>query len=434
MFFFYWLIAIMPLDQHRFWGQPLFGTFTPVKVLGLVALLVAVFQMMTSGKFPQLLQSTQARWYTAFVVFQCSSYLFQGGQLVYGFTPYTNVFSIVSLLIAVLTLINSRQRLYHTILVAIGAVGFSSLYTIRQQQKYGDITYFRPGGMLGDANEYALVVGLWMPLAFVWAFSKRPRWERALCFGCLASTLLGTTFAASRGGFLGLAAAFLFLIWRSQHRVRNLVIVTTLLVPLLLLSPSSPLQRFKAPSYGDQLAQQARLITWRAGLKMIQSHPLTGIGINNFKPYVTAYENPGENVASLAHNTYVEIAAELGLPALIVFLGLFASSFIALERIRRRANATRLTHLANIAVGIQAGLCSYLVSAVFVSAWWQKLVWLLLFLTICVNRLGSAAVSRHQRRILVAVASRRPTVHCAEHPPTPEKHLSKAPATPDRHS
>lgn len=253
MFLFYWLIAIMPLDQHQFWGREIVGTFTIVKALGLLCLLIALFHIGTGSVHPQLLRSPQARWYIAFFVFQCSSYIVQAGHLVYGLLPYSNVFSIISLFIAVQTLVDSEARFYRTLLVAIGALGFASLHTIRQQQKYGDLSGFRPGGMLSDANEYALVVGLFVPLAFMWAFSRRPLWERAFCFGCLTSMLLGTTFAASRGGFLGLVAAFLFLIWHSRHRVRNFVVVSALIVPLTLYSPASPWHRFMRPDYGDQL-------------------------------------------------------------------------------------------------------------------------------------------------------------------------------------
>ncbi len=389
MFFFYWLVSVMPLDQHEFWGQELVGTFTLIKALGVLCLVIALIRIGSQTAWPRLLHSPQARWYSALVLLQCSSYLVLGGQLVYASGAYSHVFSILGLLVATLTLVDREPRLYRTLLATIAGVGFASLHAIRQQHKYGAIYEgFRPGGMSGDANVYALVVGLWVPLAFIWAFSKRPHWERAFCFACLLSTLLGTTFAASRGGFLGLTVAFLFLVWRSGFRVRNFVVVSTLVVPLALFYPASPWRRFQQPGYGDRLAQEARLTAWKAGLRMIRAHPLTGVGIANFKPLVAQYEDPGEQVISIAHNTYLEIAAEVGVPALIVFLGILFTAFRALEQARRRAQAARVTHLSNVALGLQAGLVSYLVSAFFVSSWWEKMLWLLVFLTICLHRLA----------------------------------------------
>jgi O-antigen ligase len=398
MFFFYWLIAIMPLDQHPFWGQPLVGTLTIVKLLGIICFLIALYEIAANGASPRFLRSPHARAYLLFLLMQCASGFIHAGQLVFGLTPYSNVFSILTLFVAAQTLASTRARLYWCLLVGIGAVGFVSLYAIRQHQQYGASA--RPGGMFADSNEYTLVVGMWIPLAFLWAFSKcRPKWERLLCLGCLSSLVLGTTFAASRGGFLGLVAAATLLIFHSQRRIRNFVVVTAVMVPLMVLIPTSPLHRLKNPGYGDQLAEQARLIVWRAGMRMIQAHPLTGIGINNFKPMVTQYEDQnGELVVSLAHNTYVEITAELGIPAVLIFIGILVSAFVAMERVRRRALTVGYTHLSNIALGLQAGIVSYAVSAAFMSAWWQKLVWLMIFLSISVYRLGNRAVWRKKEK------------------------------------
>ena len=397
----------MPLDQHPFWGREILGTFTIVKLLGLICLIVAIFHLASTDVTPHLLRTWQAKWYLAFALFQCSSYFVQGGQLASGAMAYSHVFSIFSLFIAALSLVDSKPRLYRVLLVSMGAAGFASLYTIRQQQKYGDMTGFRPGGLLGDANEYALVVGLWMPLAFLWTLSRRPLWERCLCFGSLCAALLGSTFASSRGGFIGLLAAFLFLVAHSGHRMRNFAIVSALIVPLTILSPSSPLRRFTDPNYGDKLAEQARLITWKAGLRMISRHPVFGVGLHNFKPLVTQYENPGENVVSLAHNTYVELAAELGVGALAVFVGMFITAFSSLERIRRLTHSAKLIHLSNIALGLQAGIVSYLFSAFFVSAWWQKMLWLLIFSTVCLDRVASGALIRARRNAAAELKSNK---------------------------
>lgn len=390
MLLFYCLTAIMALDQHPIWGRDLGGTFTVVKAVGLLCLLVALYKIGSTGVYPPLLRSPQARWFAAFFLLQCSSYLLQSGQLVSAASVYSNVFSVGSLFIVAVTLVDSRPRLRRTLLVALGAVAFSSLHAIRQQQLYGSFGY-RPSGLSSDSNEYALVAGMWIPLAFIWAFSERPRWERAFCFGCFLTALLGVTFAASRGGFIGLVAGFLFLAARSRKRVRNLVLISLFVAPASVILPSA-VHRFTEPGYAELIGKDARLVAWKAGLRMIRTHPLVGVGLGNFRPTMVQYTDPGVEMVSLAHNTYVEIAAELGIPALIVFLGIFVGAFRALERVRRRAQAAGSTSLFNIALGLEAGLVAYLSSACFLSAWWYKLVWLLVFLTVCTYHLSSKLV------------------------------------------
>jgi O-antigen ligase len=397
VFFYYWLIAVMPLDQHWLWGHTIAGDFTVIKALGLTAFGVAVLRLASRPAPARFLDTPQARWFLGLVLFQCLSSLVHLGGLVSPFGAYSHVFSIVTLFLTTLVMVDSSSRLVWSLLVAIGAVGFVSLYAIRTAQVYGATT--RPGGMFGDSNEYALVVGMWMPLAFLWVLSQRPKWERIFCFACFSSALLGTTFGASRGGFLGLVASFLFLIWHSAHRARNLLLVVALVVPPVLLAPYSPLRRFEKPSYGDRQAEDARLITWKAGLRMVRAHPLAGVGLENFKSVVNEYEDPNEQVISLCHNTYIEIAAELGPLALVPFVGILVAAFLTVGNVRQRAMRERLVHEAAICLGMQAGIVSFTVSAFFVSAWWEKLVWLFIFLTMCVARLsrrGSFAGRRNR--------------------------------------
>jgi len=46
-------------------------------------------------------------------------------------------------------------------------------------------------------------------------------------------------------------------------------------------------------------------------------------------------------VRTLAHNTYIEIAAELGIPSLVLFLGILIASFVEAEgRAGRRFDRT----------------------------------------------------------------------------------------------
>jgi O-antigen ligase len=392
MFLFYLLIAVMPLEQHWFWRQELLGSFTVVKALGVACMLLALGRIILGHFSPRVLSCAPARWYLALVAIQCGSYFIHGDDRSVDISAYTHVAAILSLFLVTLTFADSPFRLHRTALAAICAIGFASLYTIRGQQL--SITVgSRPSGIFEDANYYALIVGFWIPLAFLWTFARHPLWERLLSFGCLASMLLGSTFAASRGGFLGLVASLLFLIWHSRRRLRNFVVVTTLTVPLLLYAPSSPLQRFAHPSYGDQSAQDARWTAWQAAMRMIQAHPLTGIGLGNFKPLMERYRDPNSSIVSVAHNTYLETAAELGIPGLIVHLGLLCATLLTLGRIRRQTKTPGSRHFCNLALGLQAGLVSYLVSSFFVSTWWQEMVWLPVFLTISLHCLTKRAAS-----------------------------------------
>ena len=396
MFLYYWLIAVMPFELHDIWGKQLFGTFTVIKLVGALAFLTALGYAALSRRWPKFVAADTAP-FLILVALMLGNYFIHFSDLANAQEAYSHVFSILALFFTALIMVTTPARLHWSLLVAIGAIAFVSLHVIRDWQLYHGVRGFRPGGMLSDSNYYALVAGLFIPLAFLLVVnSQRPLWERLYCMGCLGVMLLGTTFAASRGGFLGLTAALLFVIWNSRRRVRNLVMCSLLLIPLSLL-PMSPLRRLQNPSDLDDGARDARFVAWRAGWKMIQDHPITGVGLHNFKPLMLQYA-PGENVVTLAHNTYIELAAELGVPGVLAFLAVLIMSFYKLDKVRQRAIRHGCRQLAITALGIEAGMISFAVSAMFLTAWWDKLVWLLIFSGICLERLSRPWLARFVKR------------------------------------
>ena len=64
---------------------------------------------------------------------------------------------------------------------------------------------------------------------------------------------------------------------------------------------------------------------WRTSLQMIQKHPLTGIGLGRFR-YEYQHSGPDEQYYTPyhAHNIYLHIAAEQGVPSLFLFLWMVA--------------------------------------------------------------------------------------------------------------
>lgn len=64
---------------------------------------------------------------------------------------------------------------------------------------------------------------------------------------------------------------------------------------------------------------------WRTSLQMIQKHPLTGIGLGRFR-YEYQHSGPDEQYYTPyhAHNVYLHIATEQGIPSLLLFLWMVA--------------------------------------------------------------------------------------------------------------
>jgi len=239
-----------------------------------------------------------------------------------------NVSSMLLFCVVTFGLVDSAGRLYRVIMVCVGSVGITSVYVIRDWLENRHFSGYRPGGVSGDANYFALCASAGLLLGLNLLFGKRPRWEKITIFFSLGVTCVALILAASRGGFLGLGAGLLYLMFRLSKGLRPAALVLLVFVPILFAIPNTALQRVVNPGHSEELAVQARETTWKAGIKMFVAHPIAGIGLGTFKDRVLDYEDPDrEPVQTLAHNTSIEIAAELGLLGFLAWLAIPACGF-----------------------------------------------------------------------------------------------------------
>jgi O-antigen ligase len=331
------------------------------------------------------------------------SFFSHGGTL--GQPVLTNRVSMLLLFFLIIALVDSIARLRRVILIMIGSVTITAVYVVRDWQSNRIIADYRPGGISGDANYFALCASTCMLLSLQLVLSRPTRWEKRYLYGCLAITSVAFLMAASRGGFVGLAIGLLFLLFRSGKGVRAVLLIGLVIAPLLVLVPNTSIQRIFHPGTGDDEAVDARHITWLAGLRMIEAHPIGGVGLGQFRNLVLNYEATNDKpVRSLAHNTYIEVAAELGIPGLLAYLALIWSGFRAVSHAARIKGQPMLREMA---IGFQAAMIAATVCATFVSASWFRFLWLVLLLPACLPTMEQRLV-------------RRVTATDASEPKTPE--------------
>ena len=96
-----------------------------------------------------------------------------------------------------------------------------------------------------------------------------------------------------------------------------------------------------------------RLLATEAAVHMAADHPILGIGLDQFKSdYVGGYKTAAAHLSlDSAHTFWPEVAAELGIPALVLVVLIFASAMLALWRTYRAPpdETTRLLTLTVLA-------------------------------------------------------------------------------------
>ena len=182
---------------------------------------------------------------------------------------------------------------------------------------------------------------------------------------------------------MGLAALALWAIVSGRVSVGGVLAGAAALVGVVLTALAfwSPLVNESVERKG-KIAEQntaARIAFWDAALRMSYDHPLVGVGPARYGEESQTYlgERPSQLEKPAAHNSYLEIMAELGAPSLLAFLAYLAGSWALLARGRRLALAEGDDARVRLATALQAAFVVALVSAAFLSQQLALPLWLI---------------------------------------------------------
>ena len=400
------MILIMPFEEnpYLYLGDSFLGIFpkfTVIKLLGLIGLAWSGVQFL-GGQAPLgLLTSSQTRAFLAFLCAIAAGGLASGA----GVYPVTRLIAIVGLLPLLTAAVRSERDLKRIVVACAAIMAAVFPYALRQMYRFGG----RLGVGLHESNYFALVLVLVLPLSFVLAREARG-YRRLLWLVATGVICLELMLTGSRGGFLGFVLALTLVALRLlKSSVPALAGGAVAALLLLFIVPNPMTRRLTASGLSDdardsgiEASNRQRLAELKGGLRMVAENPLTGVGLGNFKAELPKYVQVEQS--NIAHNTYLELAAELGLPALVAFCFVAVSALRSLERSAILARQAGDRWLRELALGLQAGLAGYLLGALFLSAQYEKFFWLVMFLSICLERVTrrKARVVRHQAAVAAA--------------------------------
>ncbi len=227
-------------------------------------------------------------------------------------------------------------------------------------------------GIYANPNDLAaitlLVLGLTLSIATVTTQNPRVR-KAAIAF--VPVTVLILLLTQSRGAFIGLLVGFgpaIFSRMRKRPGVAGPVLLVVVLAALVV--PATAWHRFEnitkvtssetlheADPYGS--AQQ-RFDILKIGWRIFEDHPILGVGIGCYNEANARYApRLGRRDA---HNTYISLAAEMGLPGLVLWLGLVGS---VLMQVRRRRRSIEADEGIIQALWLERAVIAVLVAAIF---------------------------------------------------------------------
>jgi putative inorganic carbon (hco3(-)) transporter len=282
--------------------------------------------------------------------------------------PYLKTVIIFTLMI---NLIDTRRRIFSMwkLVVVCGAVlgvGAIRSYMNGEFTAQGLRIEGFVGGMFENPNDLAAALDLLLPFAAALTLNSKGL-ARLFYLGCAGVMTVGVLVTLSRGGFLGLIASGVVLLWKLGRGRRLKTILATGLICGILFTvmPGGYGARIATIFNNEQdktgSAQERRELMERAASIAI-SRPVVGVGMGNFHIYSIREKE--------AHNAYLEIAAELGVVGLIAYLIVILAPLRSLRRIERQTRDMRSKserEMYWMSVSIQAAFIAYMVCSFFAS-------------------------------------------------------------------
>jgi len=200
----------------------------------------------------------------------------------------------------------------------------------------GSSDHWRLFGSFANPNFFAGFLVMALPVSLALYLVAR-RSSLVVGFGlCFVLELAALAMTGSRFGVAAAAVALIVFLALSafasglgKPRLKRLLVIVIVTAPVMLALSGTVRTRVEEGAAGGTQAHSGnfRVYTWRGTLRMIEANPLTGFGPGTYGIVFPRYALAGWT--SHAHQGYLQLAAENGIPALGALLIALAAIGIA---------------------------------------------------------------------------------------------------------
>lgn len=220
----------------------------------------------------------------------------------------------------------------------------------------------RASGFLSHYMTQAGILMLFSVVSFSLFFSEKGK-RKFLWFFLLLMAIFSLLLTLTRSAWIGLIFGLIFV--AILYRPKTLVFLIISFLVIVLLSPVAIKKRFMSSFDPKDETVRERIYMARAGIKIILKYPVLGTGLDTAKIVYKKFKPP-EAVRDVPHlhSNILQIGAELGIPALLLWLSFIIFSGYYNYKVWRisRDNFTKFSGLAGSGVVLAffiAGLFEY---------------------------------------------------------------------------
>lgn len=235
-------------------------------------------------------------------------------------------------------LVTNFERLRQILFIQAGSVAVIAIVSIIKGHNTPRLEGVL-GGIYDNSNDFAFALVISLPFCFAFILQGRNLARKLSWAFCSVVMVVALFLTASRSGFIDLVVAGSVCLWHFGVKGRRpQLLIASFVIGLLIFACAGGLlkDRFLATTGDvntdvDQRAlgsYEERKMLMVKSLEAVEYYPLWGIGVRNFMTYSGIWKE--------VHNSYLQIAAEGGIPAIILYLLFFWQGFANLRLLRKR--------------------------------------------------------------------------------------------------
>lgn len=298
---------------------------------------------------------------------------------------FSTTFLFLFLILKIATTYADMKKITWGIIISLMVLGAKSLLSGGDRITSGGGTY--------DPNDLAFIMVLFLPLFYFCMKNERGilRWLLVVVLMVAIATIIATQ---SRSGFLGTVIVALGIAIKERMNLVKIMLGAGIMALLFSF--------FASTDYGERIstiftpeqdyntsASGGRIAIWKRGLQLMLENPVLGVG-----PFVFEVAEGTKHIDestgttgkwSAAHNSFIQIGAELGITGLILFVMMLVSSIRSLRRLQRDLPVD--SELRWIVYALEVGLYGYIVCGFFISQAYSAALFLMVGLTVVVSNI-----------------------------------------------
>jgi O-antigen ligase len=211
-----------------------------------------------------------------------------------------------------------------------------------------------------DLNTFGGIVAICAAVLVGLLFSERRSVVRGFEVAAIGVLVFALVATRSRGAWLGLGAAGLYVVLRARSLGTTLVSAVAALALLSFDVLRNTLSTRLAQTSVRDASLAGRAALWQFAINAARSNWLFGLGMENFRVQKLQYGFPRIGTAEMmrynTHNLYLEFLVDLGIVGLAVLLLLLGGAFFVNDALARE----RRDH-SGLALALNAGLIAFAV-------------------------------------------------------------------------